>query len=562
MKRAWWKEAVVYQVYPRSFKDGNGDGIGDLKGLMEKLGYISSLGIDVIWLCPIYKSPNADNGYDISDYYDIMDEFGSMEEFDRLLESVHKRGMKLIMDLVVNHTSDEHPWFIESGKSRDNAYRDYYFWKDGTDGREPNNWVSAFSGSTWKYDGQTGQYYFHIYAEKQPDLNWENKKVREDVYRMMNWWLTKGIDGFRMDVINCLSKNPEFPEDTLPLGEQRRTGSRYYLNGPKIHSYLREMNRETVSKYDVMTVGEGVQITSDMAGFYVNEDRQELNMVFYFDHMDMHRTPGNRLLKRPWKLSALKGIFWDWHCALKEKGWNSIYLGNHDQPRAVSRFGDDGEYRAESAKMLAMLLLTWPATPYIYQGEEIGMTNVAFPAIGDYRDIETLNYYREKTGQGEDPGEIMGRIHASSRDNARTPMQWDGTENAGFTVGDPWIGVNGNYREINVKRALEDENSIYHFYRRLIRFRKQSETLVYGDCELLCPEDEAIFAYLRTSETERLLVVLNFYGKPADFAVPDHISLEGAGFVLCNYETRPETDRLVRLRPYEAFICRLASPRQ
>lgn len=558
MRKNWWKSAIVYQVYPRSFKDSNGDGIGDLRGIIEKLDYIRDLGIDVIWLNPVYKSPNADNGYDISDYYDIMDEFGTMEDFDELLDNVHKKSMKLIMDLVVNHTSDEHPWFIESRKSRDNPYRDYYFWRDGNDGKAPNNWISAFSGSTWTFDESTGQYYFHIYAEKQPDLNWDNKNVRNEIHRMMNWWLDKGIDGFRMDVINCISKYPDFPDDTLPLDEQRRTGSRYYLNGPKIHTFIQEMNRETFSKYDVMTVGEGVQITSDIAGLYVNEGRDELDMVFYFDHMDMHRTPGDRLLSRPWKLSTLKKILYDWHNALKEKGWNSIYFGNHDQPRMVSRFGDDGEYRVESAKMLATLLLTWPATPYIFQGEEIGMTNVAFDTIDDYRDIETLNYYKEKSAQGLDINEIMSRIHVSGRDNSRTPMQWDDSENADFTEGSPWIGVNSNYKTINVKNALEDRNSIYYFYKELILLRKQNDTFIYGECELLYPEDEAVFSYVRTLENDKYLVVLNFFKNTVDFIIPNDIYSSRAELLMCNYEAGNPLTRIIRLRPYEALLYRLS----
>ena len=556
MKSKWWKEAVVYQVYPRSFKDSNGDGIGDLRGVMEKLDYIKDLGIDVIWLNPVYKSPNADNGYDISDYYEIMDEFGTMADFDELLDKVHKKGMRLIMDLVVNHTSDEHPWFIESGKSRESPYRDYYFWRDGKEGKTPNNWVSAFSGPTWKYDGTAGQYYFHIYADKQPDLNWENEKVRAEIYRMMNWWLEKGIDGFRMDVINCISKHTDFPDDTLPLNEQRRAGSRYYLNGPRVHDYIQEMSRETFSKYDVMCVGEGVQITSDIAGLYVNEDRGELDMIFYFDHMDMHRTPGDRLLRRPWKLSALKRILYDWHNALKEKGWNSIYFNNHDQPRMVSRFGNDGEYRVESAKMLAALLLTWPATPYIYQGEEIGMTNIAFDSIEDYRDIETLNYYKEKKALGLSEEEIMDRVHTSSRDNSRTPMQWDGSANAGFTPGNPWIGVNGNYRDVNVRKALEDQNSIYYFYRELIQLRKENSTFVYGDCELLYPEDEAIFAYMRSSADARFLVVLNFSAAPADFKVPEGIDLSRAEVLMHNYGAAARLSHIIVLRPYEVLLYR------
>ena len=557
MKNVWWKEAVVYQVYPRSFKDSNGDGIGDLRGIIEKLDYIHDLGIDIIWLSPIYKSPNADNGYDISDYYDIMDEFGTMADFDELLAKAHQKKLKIVMDLVVNHTSDEHPWFIESRKSKDNPYRGYYIWRDGKDGHEPNNWVSAFGGSAWQLDAATGQYYLHIYADKQPDLNWENEEMRKDIHKMINWWLKKGIDGFRMDVINCISKNQDFPDDLLPLNGQRRIGSRYYLNGPRIHEFLQEMNRETVSKYDVMTVGEGPRITSDIAGLYVNEDRKELNMIFHFEHMDMHRTPGNKLLARPWKLTMLKKIFWDWHNALKKNGWNSIYMNNHDQPRMVSRFGNDQAYRIESAKMLATLLLTWPGTPYIYQGEEIGITNVNFESIKDYRDIETLNYYEEKLSKGENPWDIMSRIHTSSRDNARTPMQWDESENAGFTDGTPWMNLNPNFTEINVKKALEDQNSIYYYYKELIALRKKYEVFVYGDCELLYPDDENIFAYVRTLERQKFLILLNFFQNDVEFKMPADIPWAGAKILIGNYNVKNSLQPSMHLKTYEACIYQL-----
>ena len=389
MQQKWWKEAVVYQVYPRSFYDSNGDGIGDLRGVIQKLDYLKELGIDVVWLNPIYKSPNADNGYDISDYYDIMDEFGTMADFEDLLEEVHQRGMRLIMDLVVNHTSDEHAWFIESRQSKDNEYRDYYIWRPGKEGNEPpNNWISAFSGSAWEYDETSGEYYLHVYAKKQPDLNWENERVRQDVYNMMKWWLNKGIDGFRMDVINVISKVSHLPDDEGPVGNHRRKGSRYYINGPKVHEYLKEMNKEVLSQYDAMTVGETPKVNPHIAKYYVNEDRNELNMLIHFEHMDIDFGPRGKYDYGSWKLIDIKKIMYGWYEGLKEQGWNAWYFSNHDQPRALSRFGNDKEYRVESAKMLATLLLTWPGTPYIYQGEEIGMTNVAFDSIEDYNDVK------------------------------------------------------------------------------------------------------------------------------------------------------------------------------
>jgi len=555
MEKKWWKEGVVYQIYPRSFKDSNGDGIGDLRGIIEKLDYIKELGTDIIWLCPIYQSPNCDNGYDISDYRKIMKEFGTEEDFDELLHEMHKRGLKLIMDLVVNHTSDEHEWFIASKSSRDNPYRDYYIWRDGKDGNPPNNWGSFFSGSAWKYDETTGQYYLHLFAEKQPDLNWENKKVREEIYDMMKFWLDKGIDGFRMDVINLISKVPGLPDGEKGEGDLYGNGFPFTANGPRVHEYLQEMNREVLSKYDIMTVGETPGVDTESAKLYVNSDRNELNMLFQFELMDIDSGLGGKWDIKPWKLTTFKKIMYKWYESLKEKGWNSLYLNNHDQPRMVSRFGNDKEYRVESAKMLATLLHTWQGTPYIYQGEEIGMTNVRFEDISDYRDIETLNMFKEKNQQGVPVETIMESIYAKGRDNARTPMQWDASDNAGFTEGTPWIKVNPNYKEINVENALKDKNSVFYYYQKLIKLRKEHEIIVYGDVNLLLEDDENIFAYTRSYNDEKLLVILNFFEKEAEFKLAESMEFEGAELLISNYEVdNPGALKDMVLRPYEARV--------
>ncbi|MCX7903399.1 MAG: alpha-glucosidase [Caloramator sp.] len=549
MERKWWKEAVVYQIYPRSFYDSNGDGIGDLKGIIEKLDYLKELGVDVIWLNPIYKSPNADNGYDISDYYDIMDEFGTMEDFHRLLDEAHKRGIKIIMDLVVNHTSDEHIWFIESRKSKDNPYRDFYIWRKGKGNNPPNNWTSFFSGSAWQYDETTDEYYLHLFAVKQPDLNWDNENVRKEVFKMMKWWLDKGIDGFRMDVINFISKVEGLPDDE---NEEGLIGFKYYANGPKVHEYLQEMNREVLSKYDIMTVGETPGVTPEDGRLYVNYDRNELNMIFQFELMDID-SGKNKWDVKPWKLTDFKRIMLKWYEGLKEKGWNSVYLNNHDQPRMVSRFGDDKEYRVESAKLLATFVHTWQGTPYIYQGEEIGMTNVRFPSIEDYRDIETLNWYNEMIQKGHDPQKLLEAIYKKGRDNARTPMQWDDSENAGFTTGKPWIKVNPNYKEINVKKALEDKNSVFYYYKKLIELRKKYPVIVYGDINLLFEDDEKIFAYTRHFEGQNLLVLMNFSKDEVEINLPRELLEKDMKLLISNY-SEEELKRNMLFKPYEARV--------
>lgn len=558
MKKQWWKESVVYQVYPRSFYDSNGDGIGDLRGIIEKLDYIKELGVDVIWLCPVYRSPNDDNGYDISDYYDIMDEFGTMADWKELLAEVHKRGMKLIMDLVVNHTSDEHPWFIESRSSKGNKYRDYYIWRPGKNGREPNNWESTFSGSAWEYDEKTGEYYLHLFSKKQPDLNWENPAVRNDIYQMMTWWLDQGIDGFRMDVINFISKDMRFPDAPNPEGKKYVPGGQFYVNGPRIHEFLQEMNRKVLSKYDCMTVGEMPGVTVDDAILYTAPERKELNMVFTFEHMDLDSGPGGKWDLRPLQLSRLKKVLAKWQTGLHGRGWNSLYWNNHDQPRIVSRFGDDGKYRVESAKMLATVLHMMQGTPYIYQGEEIGMTNVRFSSIDHYRDIETLNMYKVKVlEEGQDEVKVMESIYAKGRDNARTPMQWDDSPNAGFTTGTPWIGVNPNYKEINVKQALADKNSIFYYYQKLIRLRKMYPIIVNGDFTLLDPENEETFAYIRCYNGEKLLVVSNWTGEEVLFTMPETAEFTPRELLIANYDDAAiPPGRVLVLRPWEALVYR------
>ncbi|GIM27715.1 alpha-glucosidase [Clostridium polyendosporum] len=561
MNKAWWKESVVYQIYPRSFKDSNGDGIGDLGGIIEKLDYLKELGIDVIWLSPVYKSPNDDNGYDISDYQDIMTEFGTMEDFDKLLKKAHDKGIKIMMDLVVNHTSDEHQWFIESRKSIDNEYRDYYLWKKGVDGQPPNNWGSCFSGSAWKYDESTEMYFLHLFSQKQPDLNWENKKVRNEVYDMMKWWLDKGIDGFRMDVINLISKDQQFPDG--PKGETSLYGDfgPYSVNGPRVHEFLNEMNRKVLSKYDIMTVGETPGVTTEEAMKYVGNDRNELNMVFQFEHMGLGDGPDGKWSNLSFDLNDLKRIMTKWQKGLENGGWNSLYWNNHDQPRVVSRFGNDKKYWKQSAKMLATCLHMMQGTPYIYQGEEIGMTNVAFESIEEYRDIETINAYNELVNiKGKDSAEMMAAIYGRGRDNARTPVQWDDSENAGFTTDTPWIKVNPNYRQINVKSQLHDQDSIFNYYKKLISIRKKNEIVVYGTYNLILEDHQEIYSYTRTLGDKKLLVICNFTENTPVFNLPEEIKYNSKEFIVGNYTTEcAGSIESFELKPYEARVYLLHS---
>ena len=540
MERQWWHSSVVYQIYPRSFNDSNGDGIGDINGIREKLDYLKELGIDVIWLSPVYKSPNDDNGYDISDYCDIMDEFGTMEDMDNLLKEANEKGIKILMDLVVNHTSDEHKWFIEAKKSKDNEYRDYYIWRDPVEGHEPNELGSCFSGSAWQYDETTGQYYLHLFSKKQPDLNWENEKVRNEVYKMMNFWVDKGIGGFRMDVIDLIGKVPD----------EMITG-----NGPKLHEYLQEMNKAALEGKDLLTVGETWGATPDVAKLYSNPGRKELSMVFQFEHIGLDQIEG----KEKWDVKSLelldlKKVLSKWQTELEGQGWNSLFWNNHDLPRIVSRWGNDKEYRIESAKMLATLLHGMKGTPYIYQGEELGMTNVRFDDINDYNDIESLNMYKDRLSKGYSHEEIMESIYAKGRDNARTPMQWDDSENAGFTTGTPWLAVNKNYDKINAKQCLQDENSIFNHYKKLIDIRKNNDTIIYGDYKLLCEDDENIFAYVRELNGDKILVVCNFYDKDVEFKFDGDFNYSKV--LLSNYNDSSKMIEKLKLRPYEAVMYR------
>ena len=548
MKKAWWKEAVVYQIYPRSFCDSNGDGIGDLNGITSKLDYLRELGIDVIWLSPVYKSPNDDNGYDISDYEDIMTEFGTMDDFDKMLAAAHERGIKIVMDLVVNHTSDEHPWFVESRSSKDNEKRDYYIWKEGKNGKEPTNWGSAFSGPAWKYDEKTDMYYLHLFSVKQPDLNWENPKVRKEVFDMMTRWCEKGIDGFRMDVISLISKPEGYP-DAKVVGLYGDMG--ICANGPKVHDYLKEMNEKVLSKFDIMTVGETAGVTLEEAKKYANTDGSELNMVFQFEHMDLDGGEKFKWSIQPMPLVPLKENLSKWQKGLDGVAWNSLYFCNHDQPRIVSRLGDESDaYRELSAKCIATCLHMMQGTPYIYQGEELGMTNTVFNSVDDFRDLESINAYRELVESGLYTDEDMfPKIAHKSRDNARTPMQWDASANAGFTTGTPWIAVNPNYKKINVADQLKREDSVFHYYQKLIRLRKENEIIVYGNYELLLPEDENIFAYVRTLDNQKLLVVCNFSKTEQKF---DFSGYENAKVLISNYNRDVREDGI--LKPYEATV--------
>lgn len=505
----WWKEGVVYQIYPRSFKDTTGNGLGDIDGIIEKLDYIKSLGVNMIWICPIYVSPNDDNGYDISDYRKISEDFGGNDAFDRLIKAMHARDLKLIMDLVVNHSSDEHHWFEQAKQSKDNPYHDYYIWKDGTPNTIPNNWQSVFNGSVWEWNAPTEEYYLHYYTKKQPDLNWENPAVRKEVYAIIDFWLAKGVDGFRMDVISLISKRLAF-EDVPQSMSFIDVMEKVYANGPRVHEYLKEMNREVLSKYDVLTVGEGPGVNLEQGPRYVSAKEKELNMVFHFDHLTIDFGPEGKYDPVPVDFLRFKEIFSQWDQAFAEDGWNSIFLGNHDFSRIVSRFGNDGQYHNVSAKLLATLLMSLRGTPYVYQGDEIGMTNVAHPSIDLYDDVETRNAWKAAKAAGKNMDQFLKAVHWQSRDNARTPMQWDATKQAGFTQGKPWIPVNKNYTQINVAAAENDPNSILHYYRKMIAYRKANPSLVYGHFEDLLPQHPYLFVYKRWDDKGTFLAVHNF----------------------------------------------------
>ena len=552
MEKKWWKESVVYQIYPKSFKDSNGDGVGDIRGIIQKLDYLKELGVNVLWISPMLESPQDDNGYDISDYRRIYKEYGNMEDYEELLSEAHKRDIRILMDLVVNHTSDEHNWFVESRKSKDNPYRDYYIWKDPVNGKEPNNWGGAFGGSAWEYDPQTQMYYLHLFSKKQPDLNWENEKVRQEVYDMMTFWCEKGIDGFRMDVISMISKDQTFPDGEMNNSLYGDFGP-YCVHGPRIHEFLQEMNREVLSKYDIMTVGETSGVTIEEAQNYAGEARNELNMVFQFEHVDNGSGDYGKWTTEKYDFKEFKRIMIKWQEELQGKAWNSLFLGNHDQPRSVSRFGNDNPaYRETSAKMLATCLHMMQGTPYVYQGEELGMTNVYFDILEDYRDIESINFFTELTEAGlMTPEYMMKCLMLRSRDNARTPMQWDDSAQAGFTDGESWIKVNPNYKEINAAQQLEDPNSIFHYYQKLISLRKEKDIIVYGEFEPLYRDDEQIFAYTRKLEQEKLLTVCNFSDKNAEMEIPEEF--KGAECLITNLDRTVFEGRIV-LKPYEAFV--------
>ena len=553
MEKRWWKESVVYQIYPRSFCDSNGDGIGDLNGITGKIDYLKELGVDVIWLSPVYKSPNDDNGYDISDYQAIMDEFGTMEDFDRMLATAHKKDIKIMMDLVVNHTSDEHKWFIESRKSTDNPYRDYYIWRPAKeDGSLPNNWGSCFSGPAWEYDKTTDMYFLHLFSKKQPDLNWDNPVVRQDVFDMMNWWLKKGVDGFRMDVISLISKEPGLP-DKEP-GINGYATFNVSANGPHVHEYLQEMRQKALNNADTITVGECSGVTLEEAKKYARSDEKELNMVFQFEHMDVDSDEkSGKWTTRKMDLRDLKNILTRWQKGLQDIAWNSLYWENHDQPRSVSRFGNDSdEYREISAKMLATCIHMMQGTPYVYQGEELGMTNCPFNTLENFRDLESINAFHELTEQGKKTEEeMLAAISYKGRDNARTPMQWDDSAYAGFSTAEPWIMVNPNYTKINAKDQVSREDSVFKYYQKLIKLRHESDLIVYGTYDLILDDDKDIYAYTRTLEDEKLVVYCNFSANTREVEVPAEFT---DGKILISNYTDAKADKKITLRPYEAVV--------
>ena len=550
----WWKKSVVYQVYPKSFQDSNGDGYGDLNGIRQRLPYLKELGIDVIWLNPIYASPQVDNGYDISDYRMIEPTFGTMEDFDALLAEAHAMGLKIILDLVVNHTSDQHKWFLEAKKSKDNPYHDYYIWKDEV----PNNWGSSFGGSTWEYVPEVGQYYLHLFAKEQPDLNWDNPKVRQEVYDILRFWLDKGIDGFRMDVITLISKDPAYPDG--PVIQNKAYGSYYAgcATGPHVHEYLQEMNREVLSKYDIMTVGEAPHTSADQAMDYTGADRGELNMVFHFDHMHLDYDENGKYAKNRVKLTDLKKVFTEWDEKMRAcGGWNSLYWSNHDQARAVTRFGDESpEYRVISAKMLGTALHMLQGTPYIYEGEEIGMTNAFFDKIEDYRDVEALDIFKDFTGRkGFSEKDTLELLRLKSRDNSRTPMQWNTEKNAGFTDGEPWIAVNENYKTINAEAAVKDPESVFFYYKKLVQLRHEVPVITDGVYKLLDADNEKVYTYLRKNEDETLLVICNFTKEIIDYPVGDFVEATQGTLLISNYDDAPQQYAdAIELKPYGAYV--------
>jgi len=560
MNKKWWKEGIAYQAYVRSFKDSDGDGVGDLKGIIEKLDYLKNLGIDILYLNPINKSPNDDNGYDISDFRDVMDEFGTISDLDELVKGLHERNMKLIMDLVINHSSDEHSWFMESRKSKDNPYRDYYIWHPGKNGKPPNNWGSFFGGSAWEYDEITGEYYLHIFSKKQPDFNWRNEKLREELKDVIRYWIDKGVDGFRMDAINHIEKDHSFPDGVIKEGEVYGDFIKYVQNLPEVHGYLKELRRDVFNSQHHVIIGETGGITYENAFIYTGVDRNELHMTFHFDmngigkgKKDWERKPIN-LIK------DIKKSMSGWQCRKEEEGWCPLFFSNHDSTRTVSRLGDDKKYWTESAKMLATLQMTQKGTPFIYYGDEIGMTNANEFKLNDYRDTAIFNKYKDlvETGLVSEENYLLG-LHYTSRDNSRTPMQWDNTENSGFTTGDPWIKVNSNYNKINVKDQIQDSNSILQYYRTLISLRKNNKVLIYGDFEEINREDEEIYSYVRELNGDKILIIVNFFGNEVVFKIPEGIIKDKMKLILSNYKIDYADKNVtsVRLKPYEARIYKL-----
>ncbi|WP_294352134.1 alpha-glucosidase [uncultured Clostridium sp.] len=554
MKKVWWKESIAYQIYPRSFQDSNNDGIGDIQGIISRLDYIKDLGIDIIWICPMFKSPNDDNGYDISDYEDVMEDFGTMEDFDELLKEVHSRDMKLILDLVVNHTSDEHPWFIESRSSKDNDKRDWYIWKEGKEGQEPNNWESIFNESAWEYDENTKEYYLHLFSKKQPDLNWENEDVRKEVYKMINGWLDKGIDGFRVDAISHIKKDLTFEDMPNPNNLRYVSSFDKHMNVDGIHELLEDINSNTFSKYDIVTVGEANGVKAEEAVEWVGEDSGKFSMLFQFEHLELwqedEKTDGN-------KVKNLKDTLTRWQNALDKDGWNALFIENHDIPRSVSSWGNDEKYWKESSKAYALMYFMQKGTPFIYQGQEIGMTNVHFDSIEDYDDIKCVNLYKSKVKNGVDKEAALRLARSISRDNARTPMQWDDSENSGFTKGSPWLKVNDNYKDINVKAQIKDEDSVLNFYKKMCKLKKESQTLIYGRYDLILEDHEDIYAYTRTLEDDKYIIITNLSEKEVKYAY-DKENLKYENLILSNYKVdEHQSITEFNLKPYEARLYKI-----
>ncbi|MEF3330912.1 glycoside hydrolase family 13 protein [Oceanobacillus sp. M60] len=547
MNKKWWKEATAYQIYPRSFMDSNGDGIGDIQGIISKLDYLKDLGIDVIWVSPVYQSPNDDNGYDISNYQAIAKEFGTMADFDELLEKTHQKGMRLIMDLVINHTSDEHPWFIESRSSKNNPYRDYYIWHpEKKNGEEPNNWESIFGGSAWKYDEQTKEYFMHIFSKKQPDLNWENEAVRNDLYKMVNWWLDKGIDGFRVDAISHIKKKPSFPDMPNPKKKKYVPSFKGHMNQEGIHEFLQEFKKATLDHYDIMTVGEANGVKLSQADDWVGEKHGVFDMIFQFDHLNLWgRETGEGL-----DLEELKDVFTTWQKGLEKVGWNALFLENHDQPRSVSSWGDPEKYHAASAKAFAVLYFMMQGTPFIYQGQEIGMTNAPFESIEEYDAVDSKNFYKEQLEKGVPKEQILAALAKTSRDHSRTPMQWNNEANGGFTTGAPWMKVNPNYTAINVEEQQDHADSILNFYKRLIALRKQEQGLIYGNYNLMIAEHPDIYAYTRTYQEDKWIILVNVFGKATEYELPEKLKDKNLKLLINNYEEAA----LGKLKPYQAVI--------